>query len=224
MLRLEIANFQFNRHQAGQRAVVEQKVNIEILSAHLDAVFLADEGEVLAKFQNELLQVVRDRFAEIALRKLLRKIEELQHIGVKNAAAHILGNGFGHQLLGGQHIAFIVGAVDLALQLALGIVLFRAQSHIKMSLFRRLCAGQDQQVVCPADLCHQWCHKFVVLVGLVKLLHTVQPTAVEAFDAGIGRCDIRCHFVDDLVTETGVGAQTGKVFPPHSNTSGSARH
>ena len=111
MLRLEIANFQFNRHQAGQRAVIEQKVNIEILSAHLDAVFLADEGEVLAKFQNELLQVVRDRFAEIALRKLLRKIEELQHIGVKNAAAHILGNGFGHQLLGGQHIAFIVGAV-----------------------------------------------------------------------------------------------------------------
>ena len=82
MLRLEIANFQFNRHQAGQRAVVEQKVNIEILSAHLDAVFLADEGEVLAKFQNELLQVVRDRFAEIALRKLLRKIEKLQHIGV----------------------------------------------------------------------------------------------------------------------------------------------
>ena len=66
---------------------------------------------------------------------------------------------------------------------------------------------------CPADLCHQWCHKFVVLVGFVKLLHAVEPAAVEAFDAGIGLCDIRCHLVDDLITETGVGAQTGKVFP-----------
>lgn len=68
-------------------------------------------------------------------------------------------------------------------------------------------------MVCPADLCHQWCHKFIVLVSLVKLLHAVESTAVESFDARIGRCDIRCHFVDDLFTETGVGAQTGKVFP-----------
>ena len=49
---------------------------------------------------------------------------------------------------------------------------------------------------CPADLCHQWCHKFVVLVGFVKLLHAVESAAVEAFDAGIGLCDIRCHLIN----------------------------
>ncbi len=36
-----------------------------------------------------------------------------------------------------------------------------------------------------AFLCHQWCHKFVILVGLIELLHSIESAAVEAFDAGI---------------------------------------
>ena len=45
----------------------------------------------------------------------------------------------------------------------------------------------------PADLCHQWCHKFVVFISLVKLLHAVESAAFEALDAGIGLCNIRPH-------------------------------
>lgn len=86
-------------------------------------------------------------------------------------------------------------------------MILRTERHVKMPFICRLGARHNKQMVCPADLCHQWCHKFVVLVGLVKLLHAVESAAVESFDAGIGRCDIRCHLVDDLVTETGVGAQ-----------------
>ena len=40
-------------------------------------------------------------------------------------------------------------------------------------------------MVRPADLCHQWCHKFIILISLVELLHTVEAATVEAFDAGI---------------------------------------
>ena len=93
-----------------------------------------------------------------------------------------------------------------------------------MPFFRRLCAGQDQQMIRPADLCHQWCHKFVVFVSLAKLLHAVESATFEALDAGIDLYDIRRHLVDNLVTGTGVGAQTENVLPPHSNTSGSARY
>ena len=100
MFRLEFSNLQFNWHQAGQRAVVEQKINIEILPSDLNPVFLADKSEILSEFKNELLQVIRNRLAEAALGKLFRKIEKFQYIGIENAAAHILRNRFGHQLLG----------------------------------------------------------------------------------------------------------------------------
>lgn len=59
------------------------------------------------------------------------------------------------------------------------------ERHIKKPFLRRLGAGHDKQMVCPADLCHQWCHKSIVLISLVELLHTVEAAAVEAFDAGI---------------------------------------
>lgn len=59
------------------------------------------------------------------------------------------------------------------------------QSAIKKPFPRRLGAGHDKQMVRPADLCHQWCHKFIVLISLVELFHTVEAATVEAFDAGI---------------------------------------
>ena len=32
--------------------------------------------------------------------------------------------------------------------------------------------------VCPTDLCHQWCHKFIVLVGLEELLRTIETATI----------------------------------------------
>lgn len=55
MLRLELSDFQLDRHETGQGAVVKQQIDIKILPAHLNAVFLADKGEILSEFQNELL-------------------------------------------------------------------------------------------------------------------------------------------------------------------------
>ena len=40
-------------------------------------------------------------------------------------------------------------------------------------------------MVRPADLCHQWCHKFIVLLSLVKLFHAVETSTIEAFNAWI---------------------------------------
>lgn len=40
-----------------KRAVVEQKVNIEVLTAHLNAIFFLNKGEVFAELKNKLFQV-----------------------------------------------------------------------------------------------------------------------------------------------------------------------
>lgn len=77
MFRLEFSNLQFNWHQAGQRAVVEQKINIKILASDLNPVFLADKSEILSEFKNELLQVIRNRLAEAALGKTVPEDREI---------------------------------------------------------------------------------------------------------------------------------------------------
>ena len=118
-------------------------------------------------------------------------------------------------IVAGQHQLVVIHVhenVDLVLQLALGKMLFRVQIHVKMPFFRRLCAGQDQQMIRLADLCRQWHHKFVVFGYLIKLFHAVKSAAFEALDAGIDLCDI-LHLVDDLVIETRVGLQDRNVLP-----------
>ena len=61
-------------------------------------------------------------------------------------------------------------------------------------------------MVRPADLCHQWCHKCIVLVRLVKLFHAVKPAPVESFDTGILFGNIAGNLVNHFIAKSGVGA------------------
>ena len=90
MFRFEFPDFEFNCHKAGQSPVIEQQINIKITVSYLYSIFLTDKGEIFAKFQNELLQIFDNRLFEATFSKLLRQIKKFQHIGVQNAAAHIL--------------------------------------------------------------------------------------------------------------------------------------
>ena len=56
-------------------------------------------------------------------------------------------------------------------------------------------------MVCPADLCHQWCHKFIVLVSLVELLHTIETATIETFDVGVLLRNVCGNFVNDLIAK-----------------------
>ena len=89
-----------------------------------------------------------------------------------------------------------------------------AQRHVKMPFLCCLGAGQNQQMVGPIDLCHQWCHKFIILVSFVELLHTIEPTAIKAFDARVLLRNVCGNFVNNLIAK----AQTNTHR--RSNTSG----
>ena len=70
-----------------------------------------------------------------------------------------------------------------------------------MSFLHRLGAGHDKQMVRPTDLCHQWCHKFIILISLVELFHTVEAATVEAFDSGIFFYNIGGNIINDFITK-----------------------
>ena len=80
-------------------------------------------------------------------------------------------------------------------------MLLRTEYHVKMSFLCRLGIGHNKQMVCPADLCYQWCHKFIVLVSLVELLHTIETATIEAFNAGVLLRNICGNFVNNLITK-----------------------
>mgnify|MGYP007070035034 CR=1 FL=1 len=51
-----------------------------------------------------------------------------------------------------------------------------------MPLLCRFGAGHYQQVVRPAYLCHQWCHKFIACISFIKSYHTIQTTTIKSLD------------------------------------------
>ena len=77
----------------------------------------------------------------------------------------------------------------------------RTERHVKMPFLCRLGARHNKQMVCPADLCHQWCHKFIVLVSLVELLHTIETATIETFDVGVLLRNVCGNFVNDLIAK-----------------------
>ena len=108
MLRFEFSDFQLDRDEAGQRAVVKQQINEKIRIADLHAVFFADEGEVAAEFEDKTLQIFNDCFAEALFGEFLRQIQKFEHVGVKNAFAHITRNEFRYRFLGRKHGTLII--------------------------------------------------------------------------------------------------------------------
>ena len=58
VLGLELLNLQLERDQAVQRPVEEQQVDLEVPPADLDLVVAADEAEVPAQLDQELLPLV----------------------------------------------------------------------------------------------------------------------------------------------------------------------
>jgi hypothetical protein len=55
---LQMSRFQVDEHEALQQVVVKDQINVKILRLRADALLASDEGEALAKLQQELLELV----------------------------------------------------------------------------------------------------------------------------------------------------------------------
>ena len=133
----------------------KQQIDAIILIAYLNGVFFPDKGKILSKLQNEIAHALHQRLAEVIFMKLLRQIQELDHIRVKEGiawSAHALGQ----QLLPRQHVPFIIRALNLPFELTFAIAFPDGQTNIEFPFFIGFGAGHNQQMICPAQLCHQW--------------------------------------------------------------------
>ena len=81
VLGLELVDLQFEGDQAVERPVEEEQVEGEVPPADLERVLAADEAEVAAEFDQELLAVARPGPLQVGLGVPRRKVEELDEVG-----------------------------------------------------------------------------------------------------------------------------------------------
>ena len=88
---LEAHSLQLEGHETLQVAVVEEQIEFEILIAHLHADLLADKGESVAEFHEELAQIAQQRCLQIGLAVALRQVKEVEEVAVFEYAGGVLG-------------------------------------------------------------------------------------------------------------------------------------
>jgi hypothetical protein len=67
MLRPERPRLEIDGDQTAQFAVIEKKIDVEILPADLEMVLVGDEGEAFAKFEQQILHARDQAALNIAL-------------------------------------------------------------------------------------------------------------------------------------------------------------
>lgn len=60
VFRFELADFEVDGHQPPQLAVIEQKVDVEVVVVELEALLAGDEGEAGSELQEEGLELPED--------------------------------------------------------------------------------------------------------------------------------------------------------------------
>lgn len=82
VLRLKLLDLQLDDHKAVEAAVEEEEIQREVPATDLNRVLRANEREVAPEFVDETTEVTKKAGVEIGLGVLLRKAEELQHVGI----------------------------------------------------------------------------------------------------------------------------------------------
>ena len=68
--------------KAGEAVVEEEEVEFKVLGADLDGVMAADEAEVAAEFDEEILEFFNQAAMEIGFGMILGQVEKLNQITV----------------------------------------------------------------------------------------------------------------------------------------------
>ena len=82
MLRLGRADLEIGGNQATKLPMIEQEIDIEILSADLKVILATDEGKALIHLQQQVSHACDESAFEVALLGDLGKAEEIELVGV----------------------------------------------------------------------------------------------------------------------------------------------
>ena len=79
-LRLEVFDFKIDDDEAAQMEMIEKQVEKEVLVANFERILTANERKTLAKFQEEIPQLLEQAAFKIAFRHLRSKRQEIKII------------------------------------------------------------------------------------------------------------------------------------------------
>jgi hypothetical protein len=106
--------------------------------------------------------------------------------------------------LGGLRTARSNKAVfELAFQLALAPIFLNGLPQIEFTLFRVLALTEDNEIMCPGKLSHQWRDNFITLISLVKLPHSKQIRARKASNSWLDSHDMSRQLSDNVLSPFG---------------------
>ena len=156
MFRTEGIDLQFNRHKAGQGAVVEQQVDEEIRVTDLNTIFFTDESKVMSKFQNKIFEMRNNLPPQIFFLVRLFKIKKFKHIRVAQSRKSAISGKQILVFLVRNHCPLIQHTANLTIQLAFCVAICYAQAEIEFACFIGLTSGHNQQIARPRNFSHQW--------------------------------------------------------------------
>ena len=87
----------------------------------------------------------------------------------------------------------------MTLEFAFAPPFAQAETEVEFAFFRALAAAQDEQIVGPRQLSHQWCDFLVEMVDAVELPHPKQISPGEAFEVGMLPCEVTGKFIHNAV-------------------------
>ena len=180
----------------------------------LHTILFSNKGKILTDFKNKIFQISYNRLLQIMFRNCFWHIKKIKHIIIKEnitSCSSWFFDGRGQRFLR-QHISFIISAVNLSFQFSFGKTLFDAHIHIKYAFFHALTRRHNFKMVRPTQLCHQWWHFFVVLIKLIKLLHSVKSTTIKSFQLWIIGCEEICDFLHKSIAIFSVFRLLTNVF------------
>jgi hypothetical protein len=78
VLRLEGSHLQIIDDEAAQPKMIEEEVEIEVLSADFQVILAADEGKADPEFQEKLAKVIQKPSLQIPFLRLVRQRQEIE--------------------------------------------------------------------------------------------------------------------------------------------------
>ena len=158
VLGLELFNFEIDRDQAVESAMKEQQIDKEVAIADLKWIITADKAEIAAEFDQKLLELFDQRPLQFAFGMFGRKLQKFEQVSILENRRGF-GVNFSHhrcEFWRREYGALEQRPIQLTLQIPLSPFFSDAHSKIKLSFLIEFAAAHDEQVVGPAQFCHQW--------------------------------------------------------------------
>jgi hypothetical protein len=151
---LEGLDLELDRDERLEPPVEQEQVDEEVLPPHLDAELLAHEAEVASELEQELLEVRHEGSLEIALRVVVRQVEEVEEVAVleDRRDVRVACPERGRERGLADQGPLEERPRDLAFELPARPALLRGEPQVERALLRRLAPGQDEQVGRPRKL------------------------------------------------------------------------